>query len=157
MRNKLRIILIFTALISVLSGVARAEKHKDFGDYTTYVVTQNDGVIYKQANVKLDGIFAELAFHSRSNSENVFAFVNKQKVQLIVDGIIMDNKLDHNEVTMIKNAHNIAVIHGNRTYLISTKGSGASMIYITDFPMIEREDAKNKIPIIISKPRVSNE
>ncbi|WP_181136620.1 hypothetical protein [Vibrio jasicida] len=121
-------------LACVISNSVHAEKHKDFGDYTTYVITQSNGVIYKQANVKLSGMLAELEFHSRSNDNKVFAFVNKQSVKLIVDGNIMDNELEINEVEMVKNAHDLAVIHGNRTYLVSTKGSGASMIYITDFP-----------------------
>ncbi|ELI0377608.1 hypothetical protein Q8V56_003611 [Vibrio cholerae] len=125
---------ISAILACVISNYVQAEKHKDFGDYTTYVITQSNDVIYKQANVKLSGMLAELEFHSRSNSDKVFAFVNKQSVKLIVDGNIMDNELEINEVEMVKNAHDLAVIHGNRTYLVSTRGSGASMIYITDFP-----------------------
>ncbi|HHJ3243488.1 TPA: hypothetical protein ACQJOV_004633 [Vibrio parahaemolyticus] len=125
---------IAAILACVISNYVHAEKHKDFGDYTTYVITQSNGVVYKQANVKLSGVLAELEFHSRSNDDKVFAFVNNQSIKLIVDGNIMDNELEINEVEMVKNAHDLAVIHGNRTYLVSAKGSGASMIYITDFP-----------------------
>lgn len=137
MKNGFRIVLVSAIVISELLGMAHAEKHKAFGDYTTYITTDDYGVVYKQANVKLNGMLAEVVFNARSNSDKVFAFVNKQKVQLIVDGTIMDNELDKNEVIMVKSAKDIAVIHGGRTYMISTKGSGASMIYLTDFPKIK--------------------
>lgn len=136
MKNGFRIVLVSAIVISELFGVAHAEKHKAFGDYTTYITTDDSGVIYKQANVKLNGMLAEVVFHARSNSDKVFALVNKQKVQLIVDGSIMDHELDKNEVLMVQRARDIAVIHGAKTYTISTKGSGASMIYITDFPTV---------------------
>ncbi|MFQ2001712.1 hypothetical protein ACK342_10000 [Aeromonas veronii] len=125
-----------TILACLASSFTHAEKHKDFGDYTTYVITQSKGVIYKQANVKLDGVLDELEFHAHSDNDKVFAFVNKKPVLLIVDGNVMDNELEPNEVKMLKDAHNLAVIHDSRTYLVSTKGSGASMIYITDFPRL---------------------
>lgn len=126
---------ILSILIVCLTSLpSAAEIHKKFGDYTTYRTVQPNGAIHKQATVRLEGMLAELTFYSRSDSDTVFAFVNKQNVRLIVDGFAMDNELDSGEIKKIKNSDNMSVVHAGRTYEVSTKGSGASMIYITDLP-----------------------
>ncbi len=138
MNNKLTL-LAFT--VACFATSAQAEALKEFGDYTATVIEQQNGIVEKQASVALQGSQLKLDFNANSNTKGVVALVAGENVQLIVDGEVMDNQLDDSEVLKVKNAHNMAIVYQSKTYPVSTKGSGASMIFITDF-----SDAGKKVP-----------
>ncbi|MFO6424017.1 hypothetical protein [Motilimonas sp. KMU-193] len=138
MNSKLKL-LAFT--VACFATNAQAQVFKQFGDYSATAIEQRNGVVEKQASVALQGSRLQLDFNANSNTKGVMALVDGEDVQLIVDGEVMDNQLDDSEVLKVKNAQNMAIVYQSKTYPVSTKGSGASMIFITDF-----SDSGKKVP-----------
>ncbi|MDO6525776.1 hypothetical protein Q4519_08770 [Motilimonas sp. 1_MG-2023] len=91
MKSKLKL-LAFT--VACFATNAQAEVFKEFGDYTASVIEQQNGVVEKQASVSLQGSPLKLDFNANSNTKGVLALVAGENVQLIVDGVVMDNQLD---------------------------------------------------------------
>ncbi|MCD9495519.1 hypothetical protein [Photobacterium carnosum] len=110
---------------------------KTFGDYT---VAQSypqgsGGYVGKMAYVELTGTQKILTFEADEATGWLTYNVDGKGVSLIVDNdFISDSQLDVNVMSLIKNAHKMRVVVDNKVYDVSTKGSGATMIYLNEFP-----------------------
>lgn len=110
---------------------------KTFGDYTV-VQSYPEGsgsYVGKMAYVQVAGTRQTLTFEANEATGWLTYDVDGKDVQLIVDNnFISDSQLDENVMSLIKNAHKMSVVVDNKVFDVSTKGSGATMIYLNEFP-----------------------
>ncbi|WP_122046704.1 hypothetical protein [Vibrio atlanticus] len=117
MRNPLISIVLIVASVGVQA--------KSFGDYA--VRELNNGV-----KVAETAIPKSLPLQIIASDSGVSAFVAKQPAKIIADGVDLGTTLDRNEMILFKNANRMQVIAWGSTLEISTKGSGATAIWLTD-------------------------
>lgn len=110
---------------------------KTFGDYTV-VQSYPEGsgsYVGKMAYVQVAGTQQTLTFEANEATGWLTYDVDGKDVQLIVDNnFISDSQLDENVMSLIKNAHKMSVVVDNKVFDVSTKGSGATIIYLNEFP-----------------------
>ncbi|SMY33412.1 hypothetical protein [Photobacterium andalusiense] len=110
---------------------------KTFGDYTVAQSYPEGSGSYvgKMAYVQVGGTRQTLTFEANEATGWLTYNVDGKVVQLIIDNdFISDSQLDINVMSLIKNAHKMSVVVDNTVYDVSTKGSGATMIYLNEFP-----------------------
>ncbi|OBU14323.1 hypothetical protein AYY19_06210 [Photobacterium aquimaris] len=110
---------------------------KTFGDYTVVQsYPQGSGsYVGKMAYVEVTATRKILTFEANEATGWLTYDVDGKDAKLIVDNnFISDSQLDINVMSIIKNAHKMSVVVDNKIYDVSTKGSGATMIYLNEFP-----------------------
>ena len=108
---------------------------KTFGDYTVAQSYPAGSGSYVSKMAYVDVGRQILTFEADEATGWLIYDVDGKKVQLIVDNnFISDSQLDENVMSLIKNAHKMSVVVDNKVFDVSTKGSGATMIYLNEFP-----------------------
>ncbi|PSV30182.1 hypothetical protein C9J44_20955 [Photobacterium sp. GB-27] len=108
---------------------------KTFGDYTVAQSYPAGSGSYVSKMAYVDVGRQILTFEASEATGWLTYDVDGKDVQLIVDNnFISDSQLDENVMNLIKNAHKMSVVVDNKVFDVSTKGSGATMIYLNEFP-----------------------
>jgi len=144
MKNVLMVLVaLFTATL------AQASVYKTFGDYTTYINEHNTA---RSATVKADnGSIVQIKKFDNATEFSVFA--EGKPAALIVDGNDLGATLDKDEMILFKNAGRAAIITIAGTSTVSTKGSGATVIWLMDdAPVKVAVEAKSQTKQVV-KPQ----
>ena len=117
---------LFTTLILITTTFTAQAKM--FGDYDAQ---QGVGNVDKVAAVQMqDGTYLEVK--TFKETQYIHAYVQGKPASIIADGVNLGTTLNKNEMVLFKNATAMQAITINGTIAFSTKGSGATAIWLTN-------------------------